>query len=233
MATPVYVLCDNNCKYEGMTKEQILTAIMQAVESGTVGDCNTGFITTVKTINGRGLRFFVGTQAEYDSLSKTQKDGVFALITNDTTKDGLLEAIRDLQEEQSNINNTFTAITAGAFAVPEASHAVNADYAERAGKLASYELTRDNTNGGFYVTETGVYLIIAVSGDVNDPTGEQFTNYRSGIVVIPKLYRAAGGIGEDGSYDTYDMDLFNADKFRLKLVREGFVEYKAYRLMSL
>ncbi len=131
MATPVFVFCENNCKYEGMTKEQILTAIMQAVKSGTVGDSDTGFITTVKTINGRGLKFFVGTQAEYDGLSKTQKDGVFALITNDTTKDGLLEAIRDLQEEQSNINNTFTAITTGAYKIPEASHAVNADYSER------------------------------------------------------------------------------------------------------
>lgn len=105
MATPtVYVLCDNNCKYEGMTKEQILAAITQAVESGTIGNCDTGFITTIKTINGLPLKFFVGTQAEYDLLSKDAKQNLFAIITNDTTKEGLLNAINELSEKVTNID---------------------------------------------------------------------------------------------------------------------------------
>lgn len=97
MATPtVYVFCGNNCRYEGMTKEQILTAIMQAVQNGSITDVDAGFVTTLKTINGKPLKFFYGTQAEYDALTAEQKAGLFALITNDTTKEGLLEAIASL-----------------------------------------------------------------------------------------------------------------------------------------
>lgn len=98
MATPiVYVICDQNCKFEGMTKEQIYTAIMQAVNEGTIGDIDAGFITTIKTINGTPLKFFVGEQAEYDALTDEDKKDLFAIITNDTTKEGLLQALEDLK----------------------------------------------------------------------------------------------------------------------------------------
>ena len=100
METPiVYVICDNNCKFESMTKEQILAAIMQAVNEGTIGNVDGGFITTVKTVNGLPLRFFVGEQAAYDALSEEEKKNLFALITNDTTKDGITEAIKTLQDD--------------------------------------------------------------------------------------------------------------------------------------
>lgn len=109
MATPtVYVICGNNCRYEGMTKEQILTAIMQAVKEGEIRDVDAGFVTTINTINGKPLKFFYGPQAEYDALTAEQKAGLFALITNDTTKEGLLEAIARL-EGRTDILETITA----------------------------------------------------------------------------------------------------------------------------
>lgn len=117
-ATPtVYVICDQNCKFEGMTKEQILTAIAQAVETGTIGDLDTGFITTIKTINGTPLKFFVGEQAEYDALTAEEKEGLFAIITNDATKAGLLEAIKDLQ---TNYNELHDSLADGSFVVEKA-----------------------------------------------------------------------------------------------------------------
>ena len=94
----VYVICDQNCKFEGMTKEQILTAITQAVENGTIGDVDTGFVQTVKTINGIGLKFFVGTQAQYMELTEEDKANLYAIITDDTTLAGLqkfIDAIMD------------------------------------------------------------------------------------------------------------------------------------------
>lgn len=100
MSTPtVYVICDANCKFEGMTKEQIYAAIVQAVNEGTIGNIDTGFITTVKTVNGLPLRFFVGDQAEYKALSDENKENLFAIITNDTSKEGILKAIEELQKD--------------------------------------------------------------------------------------------------------------------------------------
>ncbi len=100
-----YVLCDQNCKFESMTKEQILTAIVQAVENGTFDNIDTGFVTTLKTINNKSLKFFVGTQNEYDSLSSEEKEGVFAIITNDTYKDDILNAIVALEGITESLDN--------------------------------------------------------------------------------------------------------------------------------
>jgi hypothetical protein len=80
-----YVLCTNNCKFEGMTKEQILTAITQAVETGEIKDVDTGFITSIKEQNsGAALSFWVGTQAQYNALTEIAQD-CFYIITDDTS----------------------------------------------------------------------------------------------------------------------------------------------------
>lgn len=91
-----WVYCDDHCKFPAMTKEQTLAAITQAVTQGTIGDIDTGFVTTIKTITGTPLKFFVGRQAEYDALSDEEKTNLFAIISNDTTKVNLEEAIADL-----------------------------------------------------------------------------------------------------------------------------------------
>lgn len=95
----VYVFCNNNCKYEGLTKEQILTAITQAINEGTIGDIDTGFVTTIKTINGSPLKFFVGTQDEYEALTDEQREGLYAIITNDPTAENLANALVALERE--------------------------------------------------------------------------------------------------------------------------------------
>lgn len=111
MATPtVYVICDQNCKFEGMTKEQIYTAIVQAVNEGTIGDIDTGFISTIKTITGSTLKFFVGTQAEYDVLTDEQKLNLFAVISNDETLSGIDEAIKALQEKSTSLETQVDAL---------------------------------------------------------------------------------------------------------------------------
>lgn len=104
MATPtVYVICNQNCKFEGMTKEQILTAIAQAVETGEIKDVDAGFVQTIKTVNGLPLKFFVGEQSAYDELTEEEKNNLFAIITNDTTGAGIREEIEKLQKRQDEL----------------------------------------------------------------------------------------------------------------------------------
>lgn len=105
-----YVFCGNNCKYEAMTKEQILTAITQAVETGEIKDVDTGFITRIVEQNkGVALYFWVGTQAEYNAL-ETKADDCRYIITDDTTKEelataimGLTQSVETLQQKQNKI----------------------------------------------------------------------------------------------------------------------------------
>lgn len=106
-----YVICDAGCKFESMTREQILAAITQAMNEGTVGDIDTGFVTTIKTISGTPLRFFVGTHAEYEALSEADRENLFAIITNDTTKDGILQKLAELESEIESTNERINAST--------------------------------------------------------------------------------------------------------------------------
>ena len=78
-----FCLCGSNCRYETMTKEQILAAITQAMSTGEVKDINTGFVTTIKEQNkGVALSFWVGTNAQYNAL-ETIDTNCFYIITDD------------------------------------------------------------------------------------------------------------------------------------------------------
>lgn len=135
MSTPtVYVICNNNCKFESMTKEQILAAIVQAVNEGTIGDIDTGFIKTVQTINGQPLRFFVGEQSAYEALTDEEKKNLFAIITNDTTKDGLFESLETLK---TTVRELVAGLGDGSFVVKSAETAKSAGSAITAGSAST------------------------------------------------------------------------------------------------
>lgn len=98
-----YVICDDNCRFEGMTKEQILTAITQAVEQGEIHDVDTGFVTTIKEQNAqKPLKFWVGTQAQYNAISAPEENTLY-LITDPQIDDELQEQIDELREDVSAI----------------------------------------------------------------------------------------------------------------------------------
>lgn len=51
----------------------------------------------IKTVNGSVLRFFVGEQALYDTLTDAQKSGLFAIITDDPTKERILSVVENFE----------------------------------------------------------------------------------------------------------------------------------------
>lgn len=78
-----FVLCADNCRFEAMSKEQILSAIMQAVNEGTVGDIDAGVVSAIVEQNKNGnLSFWVGTEAEYNALG-VKSDPVMCRIGED------------------------------------------------------------------------------------------------------------------------------------------------------
>lgn len=78
-----YCYCDSNCKYETMTKEQILAAIAQAVAGGNVFDTEAAIISKVKEMNaGDFVTFWVGTQAQYNALPIIDAKCVYIITDN-------------------------------------------------------------------------------------------------------------------------------------------------------
>lgn len=47
----------------------------------------------IKTINEESLRLFVGTREEYDALTDVQKNNLFAILTDDTTREDIFKLI--------------------------------------------------------------------------------------------------------------------------------------------
>lgn len=121
MSEMVYVRGDSDSSFEAMTKEQIYTAIVEAVESGTVGDIDTGFVTMIKEMNkGQGLKFWVGTTAEYEAITD-KENNVLYIKTDDTTAADISrdftqvnEAIETIQNNLASLSDQITEVSGGA-----------------------------------------------------------------------------------------------------------------------
>lgn len=63
-----YVLCERNCKFESLTKEQIFAAIVEATGNAPTG-IDSAFITKIKEQNkNKDTLIWTGTKAEYNAL---------------------------------------------------------------------------------------------------------------------------------------------------------------------
>lgn len=58
----------------------------------------------VRTINDTPLHLFVGTKAEYDTLTDVQKNNLFAIITDDTAKEDIDTAINTMNARYNSLD---------------------------------------------------------------------------------------------------------------------------------
>lgn len=108
-----YCLCDDNCRFETMTKEQIITAIAQATGSTPIG-FDDAFITKIKDINtGTALSLWIGTAAEYNAL-ETKSPTVLYIMSDKSDISDLTDAVTSLSNRIDGaitlINNNTSAI---------------------------------------------------------------------------------------------------------------------------
>ena len=95
-----YCFCSSNCRYETMTKEQILTAIQQAVEGQQIIDPNGGVISKVKELHtGDHVTFWVGSRAEYNALQGNVERNCIYIINDDTSGDDLNKTLQQMNEK--------------------------------------------------------------------------------------------------------------------------------------
>ncbi len=85
MATKNYVICENDCLVEGMSKEQTLAAIEQATGVIVSGDEDVQFNMITNQNNGKGIKVWSGTRAEYNALEQPNVENVIYHITDDKT----------------------------------------------------------------------------------------------------------------------------------------------------
>lgn len=106
----VYALDEGKNSWLTMTKEQILTAITQAVNEGTISDIDAGFITKLQEMNAQGVvQFWFGTMAEFQALTDKDENTLY-LFTDDPTVDDIEQAITELEEKIEDMTDGTTAV---------------------------------------------------------------------------------------------------------------------------
>lgn len=112
-----YVMCADKCLFEGMTKEQIITAIAEAT-GATPTYIDDAFITKIKEQNKNGIiKFWRGTVAEYNAIAEKDSDTLY--IKTDDTREAEIDAalqelntdIEDIQQEAAQRQTKATAAT--------------------------------------------------------------------------------------------------------------------------
>ena len=137
--------------------------------------------TKVLTITGSTLRFFVGTQAEYEALTDTSN--LFALITDDTAKEALENAIAELQTNYEALENAIADRT-----VKAESHTVDLTWS---GESASGEVELD-ANSTYLITcpsgTMGVSLtfVLHILGDKATNASNTYSNMHHMLYYDPE-----------------------------------------------
>lgn len=108
-----WVLCDDNCRFPAMTREQILAAIAEATGNAVSG-CDDAFITKIREMNANAnLKFWLGTMAQFNALD--EKDGnTLYIFTDDDTADSIENKFKEfdarMSGDEKNIQSNATKI---------------------------------------------------------------------------------------------------------------------------
>lgn len=142
--------------FEGMTKEQIISAIAEAT-GNTVQDIDSAFITKIKEINkGNTIRFWFGTSAEYNALGSNLEEDVLYICTDDTF-------VTDTGIEIQNIKDKIDANTITLQSWMNEQNEKFEDFKSSVPNYLGIEFV--NPNGDTYITSMDVGSIKVVYND--------------------------------------------------------------------
>ena len=105
-----YVLCADNCKFEGMTKEQIYAAIAEATGNVPTG-IDEAFITRIVEQNANiALGIWYGTEAEYNALEE-KPENTLVFFKDSSFEKKVTQEIESLKKQIAEGNQIITSGT--------------------------------------------------------------------------------------------------------------------------
>lgn len=183
----------------------------------------------VTTIDGKLLKFFYGTKAEYNALSYEERQGLFALITDDTTKADLEKRIEDaivFSGANVNINTLRTDLASGVFIVKKA-------LCDQQGNVIheTYGNFSRNWEGGLQpanvqLSENGIYLF---------QIGLEITDFDPKLPVdMSREVEVSAIVCFNGNetcaplIDASSVDSASHEIFRLRITNDGIVSVQSH-----
>lgn len=104
-----YVICDDNCRFPAMTKEEVIAAIEAATgHVPSEEEIDQAFITKIKELNANSeLKWWLGTEAQYNALSEKDTHTLY-IITDASEYDDfaaeLESALQDIEQFKTDVN---------------------------------------------------------------------------------------------------------------------------------
>ena len=98
-----YVFCDDNCRFEGMTSEQILGAISEAVEEHGLRPITMPPIYSIANLrNGEAVQIWIGTQAEYEAVTPAE-NVLYIIAEHQAAKQDMIDDIETASESAETL----------------------------------------------------------------------------------------------------------------------------------
>lgn len=221
MADTYNVIRGDGVFFEGMTKEQIISAIAEAT-GNTVEDIDSAFITKIKEINkGNAIKLWLGTNAEYNAIA-TKEDDVLYFITDDTFVSDTSENLANLDEKiNSNYNNVGLLLSSMSNEIDTFEENINSQIEDIMDMLGlpvrNYNFKFNQNNAGSYSTtfnindddfQIGVSTVVNISVIINGH------NDSSGIGGNPDyvLENVASKIVLNGSFNVVSIETVAINK---------------------
>lgn len=130
-----FVLCEDNCRFPAMTKEEVIAAIAEAT-GATPTHIDDAFITKLKEQNAnKAVKIWLGTNFEYNAL-ETIDESCLYIITDESYEEDVQAEIEELN---ARINEFATDVTT-----------LNSDVTELKDKVNVTLLAQGTTSGTNY-----------------------------------------------------------------------------------
>ena len=143
----------------------------------------------IMTVDGTPLRYFVGTKAKYNTLSDEDKVNLYAVITDDMTKDELAHAIEDLIDATETLRGDLSHLeddlTEGVMKVGKAAKADSATNA-------------DKVTNGYYRSR-----VLSTWKELAGVEGSYFSGYYTGAVTADDYVVIRYGVAPNGGDWSY------------------------------
>lgn len=134
----------------------------EAIEAGSLKDSN----------SGSAVKLWLGTQFEYAQLPEEEKKDKLIIITNDTFRDTITSHVNELETWLEDLESGKRDVYSAQYATEaqtaklavEAERALDADWADGAGRAKMLYLNASNDGKSLQVREAGIYFIFYQAG---------------------------------------------------------------------
>lgn len=159
-----FVICENDCLVEGMTKEEVISAIATATGYVPTGEEEAVISQIINQNKGKGVKIWFGTRVEYNALAEKDENTIYHITDDKTAVEAYNKAV-----EAEEIARASEEIATGAEAKAETAQTTADDAIARlvdmGGKLLWKNASPTSDFGLQDITLSNAYTHYAIFSD--------------------------------------------------------------------